>query len=99
MNARSDGVLSSHTGFPNTWLARAQEVRLKYQPDPIWFDFELGSAIPADDQRRLFATAYHGAAQQRREIHRPPRQPRGRRRYPSSFGLAPSLPASRVARL
>jgi alpha-L-fucosidase len=64
--------------FLDTWLALVDEVLVKYQPDLIWFDFELGTVITPDYQRRMFATAYNwaeenhrtiGVAHKHREIH------------------------------
>jgi alpha-L-fucosidase len=54
--------------FLDTWLALVDEVLAKYQPDLIWFDFELGSVITPDYQRRMFANTYNWAAQNNREI-------------------------------
>ncbi len=48
--------------FLNTWLALVDEVLGKYHPDLIWFDFELGTVITPEYQRRMFADAYNSAA-------------------------------------
>jgi alpha-L-fucosidase len=54
--------------FLDTWVALVDEVLHKYRPDLIWFDFELGSVIPPEYQRRMFADAYNWAAASGREI-------------------------------
>ncbi len=64
--------------YLDLWLAKVDEVLENYRPDLIWFDFELGSVISPDYQRRMFATAYNwaernqrtiGIAHKHREIH------------------------------
>ncbi len=54
--------------FLDTWLALVTEVLFRYQPDLIWFDFELQAVIPPAYQQRMFAATYNWAAQARREI-------------------------------
>ncbi len=54
--------------FLDTWLALVNEVLTKYQPDLIWFDFELGSVITPEYQRRMFASTYNWAALNNRTI-------------------------------
>ena len=54
--------------FLDTWLALVHEVLVNYQPDLIWFDFELGSVITPEYQRRMFASTYNWAAAGGREI-------------------------------
>ena len=54
--------------FLDTWLALVHEVLQKYQPDLIWFDFELGSVIPPEYRQKMFASVYNWAAQNGREI-------------------------------
>ena len=39
------------------------EVVEKYQPDMIWFDFELGTSITPEYQRQMFAAYYNWAEQ------------------------------------
>lgn len=55
-------------GFLDTWLAMVTEVLYRYQPDLIWFDFELEAVITPEYQRRMFAATYNWAEAQRREI-------------------------------
>ncbi|HPA18435.1 MAG TPA: alpha-L-fucosidase [Verrucomicrobiae bacterium] len=54
--------------FLDRWLALVSEVLYRYQPDLIWFDFELEAVITPDYQRRMFATTYNWAEQQGRQI-------------------------------
>ncbi len=54
--------------FLNTWLAMVDEVLLKYQPDLIWFDFELKEVITPEYQQKMFASVYNWAAVNHREI-------------------------------
>ena len=54
--------------FQDTWLAMVTEVLFQYQPDLIWFDFELNTVITPEYQQRMFASTYNWAAGQRREI-------------------------------
>jgi alpha-L-fucosidase len=54
--------------FQDQWLAMVHEVLQRYQPDLIWFDFEFHVVIQSAYQRKLFATAYNWAHQNRREI-------------------------------
>jgi alpha-L-fucosidase len=60
------------------WLAMVDEAVSQYRPDLIWFDFELGTLIPAQWQRRMFAHYYNwasannvesGVLHKHREIH------------------------------
>jgi alpha-L-fucosidase len=48
--------------FLDQWLAMVNEVTHKYQPDMIWFDFELSAVITPEYQRRMFADYYNWAA-------------------------------------
>ena len=66
------------TRYLDQWLAMVNEVLGKYQPDLIWFDFELQEVIPQEYQRRMFADYYTwgvragketGVAMKHREIH------------------------------
>ncbi|MGA2499507.1 MAG: alpha-L-fucosidase, partial [Tepidisphaeraceae bacterium] len=54
--------------FLDRWLGMVDEVLQKYQPDLIWFDFELGSVITPEYQQRMFADTYDWAAKNGREI-------------------------------
>jgi alpha-L-fucosidase len=54
--------------FLNTWLALVDEAVKKYQPDLIWFDFELGAVITPEYQQEMFADVYNLAAINSREI-------------------------------
>ena len=54
--------------FLDQWLAMVDEPVAKYQPDLIWFDFELGSVIPDPYRRRMFALVYDWAEQNGRQI-------------------------------
>ena len=65
--------------YLDQWLAMVNEVVGKYQPDMIWFDFELVKVIPPEYQRKMFADYYNWAADHRtdsavahkfREIHK-----------------------------
>ncbi|MGC8638821.1 MAG: alpha-L-fucosidase [Isosphaeraceae bacterium] len=53
--------------FLETWLAMVNEVVSKYQPDMIWFDFELRAVITPEYQQRMFADYYNWAAANHRE--------------------------------
>lgn len=64
--------------YQDQWLAMVQEAVSKYQPDLIWFDFELQKIITPEYQRRMFAWYYNwgerqgiptGVAMKFREIH------------------------------
>jgi alpha-L-fucosidase len=54
--------------FQDTWLAMVDEVVRKYQPDLIWFDFELNQVITPAYQQRMFADVYTLAETRHREI-------------------------------
>jgi len=54
--------------FQDTWLAMVSEVLFAYQPDLIWFDFELEHVITPDYGQRMFALVYNWAEQHGREI-------------------------------
>ncbi len=54
--------------FQDTWLAMVSEVLFQYQPDLIWFDFELKEVITPEYQQRMFAATYNWAARQQHEI-------------------------------
>jgi alpha-L-fucosidase len=54
--------------FQDRWLAEVYEVLTRYSPDLIYFDFEFYEVISPEYQKRLFATAYNWAAQNRRQI-------------------------------
>lgn len=75
--ARQKGDAPS-TRYLDQWLGMVNEVLLKYQPDLIWFDFELGSVITPAYQQQMFADYYNwgvatgretGVAMKHREIH------------------------------
>jgi alpha-L-fucosidase len=53
--------------FQEQWLAMVMEVVRKYEPDMIWFDFELNEVIAPEYQRRMFADYYNWAAAHGRE--------------------------------
>lgn len=53
--------------FQDQWLAMVMEVVRNYEPDLIWFDFELQEVITPEYQRRMFAEYYNWAADHRRE--------------------------------
>jgi alpha-L-fucosidase len=53
--------------YLDRWLGMVNEVVAKYQPDMIWFDFELMAVIPEDYRRQMFADYYNWAARNRRE--------------------------------
>ncbi len=53
--------------FQEQWLAMVMEVVRKYEPDMIWFDFELNEVITPQYQRRMFADYYNWAAAHGRE--------------------------------
>jgi len=53
--------------FQDQWLAMVMEVARKYEPDMIWFDFELNAVITPEYQRLMFADYYNWAAAQHRE--------------------------------
>lgn len=48
--------------FLDQWLAMVMEVVQKYEPDLIWFDFELNEVITPEHQRLMFADYYNWAA-------------------------------------
>ena len=48
--------------FLEKWLAMVNEVVVKYQPDMIWFDFELMAVITPEYRQRMFADYYNWAA-------------------------------------
>jgi alpha-L-fucosidase len=54
--------------FLKTWLALVDELLAKYQPDLVWFDFELGRLITPEYQQLMFAHVYNWAAAGKREI-------------------------------
>jgi alpha-L-fucosidase len=54
--------------YLDQWLAMVDEEVEKYQPDMIWFDFELGTVIPDDYRRKMFATVYNWADEYGRQI-------------------------------
>ena len=53
--------------YLDQWLGMVKEVLDKYQPDMIWFDFELGTVIPPDYRKRMFADYYSWAARNGKE--------------------------------
>ena len=53
--------------FQEQWLAMVMEVVRKYEPDMIWFDFELNQVITPEYQRRMFADYYNWAAARGKE--------------------------------
>jgi alpha-L-fucosidase len=53
--------------FQEQWLAMVMEVVRKYEPDMIWFDFELKEVITPEYQQRMFADYYNWAAAHGRE--------------------------------
>jgi alpha-L-fucosidase len=64
--------------FQEQWLGMVMEVVRKYEPDMIWFDFELQQVITPEYQQRMFAEYYNWAyahgkqsavAHKFREIH------------------------------
>ncbi len=55
------------TRYLDQWLGMVMEVVQKYEPDMIWFDFELAKVITPEYQRRMFADYYNWAAAQGRE--------------------------------
>jgi len=61
--------------FLKTWLAKVDEVVTKYQPDIIWFDFDLGEVITPEYQRQMFAHYYNWAAQHQRAVGVAHKQP------------------------
>ena len=52
--------------YQDRWLAMVNEVVGKYQPDMIWFDFELMAVITPEYQQRMFAGYYNWAARNHR---------------------------------
>ena len=52
------------------------EVVGKYQPDMIWFDFELDAVITPEYQRRMFADYYNWAERNHRGVGRGAQVPR-----------------------
>jgi alpha-L-fucosidase len=55
------------SAFLDRWLGMVNEVVGKYQPDMIWFDFELMAVITPEYQQRMFADYYNWAAAHGRE--------------------------------
>jgi alpha-L-fucosidase len=53
--------------FQEQWLAMVMEVVRKYEPDMIWFDFELKQVITPEYQQRMFADYYNWAAARGKE--------------------------------
>ncbi len=53
--------------FQEQWLGMVMEVVRKYEPDMIWFDFELHEVITPDYQKRMFADYYNWAASNGKE--------------------------------
>ena len=53
--------------FQDQWLAMVMEVVEKYEPDMIWFDFELYHVIQPEYQKRMFADYYNWAAAKGKE--------------------------------
>lgn len=53
--------------FQEQWLAMVMEAVEKYEPDMIWFDFELQKVIEPEFQRRMFADYYNWAAAKGKE--------------------------------
>lgn len=54
--------------FLDTWLAMVTEVLHRYEPDLIWFDFELEAVITPEYQRKMFAATYNWAEGRGRQI-------------------------------
>lgn len=54
--------------YLDKWLAMVDEAVGKYRPDLIWFDFELGTLIPDEYRRQMFAHYYNWAARDGREV-------------------------------
>jgi len=53
--------------FLDQWLGMVNEVVAKYQPDMIWFDFELKKVITPEYQQKMFADYYNWAAAHQQE--------------------------------
>jgi alpha-L-fucosidase len=53
--------------FQEQWLAMVNEVLRKYEPDMIWFDFELMTVITPEYRLRMFADYYNWAAERHRD--------------------------------
>ena len=53
--------------YLDKWLGMVNEVVGKYQPDMIWFDFELMAVITPEYQQRMFADYYNWAAKNQRD--------------------------------
>lgn len=53
--------------FQEQWLAMVMEAVTKYEPDMIWFDFELSKVIQPEFQRRMFADYYNWATSKGKE--------------------------------
>jgi alpha-L-fucosidase len=53
--------------FQEQWLAMVMEVVEKYEPDMIWFDFELYHVIQPEYQKRMFADYYNWAVAKGKE--------------------------------
>jgi alpha-L-fucosidase len=54
--------------FQDQWLAMVMEVVRQYEPDMIWFDFELQQVITPEYQLRMFADYYNWAAARAKEV-------------------------------
>ena len=63
-------------GYLDQWLAMVNEVVGKYQPDMIWFDFELMAVITPEYQRQMFADYYNWAASEPSRVGRGAQVPR-----------------------
>jgi alpha-L-fucosidase len=53
--------------FQDRWLAMVNEVVGRYQPDMIWFDFELAAVITPEYEQRMFADYYNWATRNHHE--------------------------------
>jgi alpha-L-fucosidase len=53
--------------FQDQWLAMVMECVSKYEPDMIWFDFELKKIITPEYEQRMFADYYNWAAARGKE--------------------------------
>lgn len=56
--------------FLDRWLAKVNEVVVKYEPDLIWFDFGLGArdCVTPEFQQRMFADYYNWAERHHRQV-------------------------------
>jgi alpha-L-fucosidase len=56
--------------FLDQWLAKVNEVVVKYEPDLIWFDFGLRdrNCVTPEYQQRMFADYYNWAAKKGRAV-------------------------------